>query len=143
MIDINEIRLLRMRETHTQKTIKKALFIVISIIFPLIELIANILQILSFINLNNSYFDFSIGVLIALILGSLICTWGMVSVCYLGIVCIKILLMGKLFFIFLILFLLKTDFSNIFNYNLVFNVVGYGTFYTLIIVYKIYPKGII
>ena len=142
--EIYELRLLDMPETQRQKNIKKALFIVISIIFPIIEFITNIIQIFYFIN-GSKYFDGIRAIFIGLTLGSLICTWGMVSVCYLRFLCIKFLLFFKFNFIVFILIYLygENRTNNNFNYYLVFNIIGYGLFYTLIIIYKVFPKGII
>ena len=142
--EIYELRLLVMNETPRQKKIKKALFILISIIFPLIEFITNIMQIFFFIK-GKKNFDGIIAGLIAFTLGSLICTWGMVSVCYLRLLCIKFLLLIKFFIIVLILMLLYVEkrTNKHCYYYFVFNIIGYGLFYTLIIVYKVYPKGII
>ena len=71
----------------------------------------------------------------------------MVSVCFLEKQCIKVLLFFKTLVIIILIYFLyqiyEYESNNNFYFNLVFNVIGYGLFYTLIAVYKVYPKGII
>ena len=141
--DINELILLNIQETQMQKTIKKFLFIIISIIIPLLEIIGIVFQTIdSFKNDTSHEIIFSAKTLIGFFtLISLISTWAMVSVCYLEKKCISVMLIIKLFSIFIIL-MINSENEN-FNYYLVFNTLGYGIFYTLVILYKIFPKGII
>ena len=149
--DINELMILRIMETQTQKIIKKALFIVISIVYPLIEIIFMIFQTknafeeddpdyyeykdeidyVSFYNIALGLFSF----------GSLLCTWGMVSTCYLEINCLRTVLVIKIICI-IITFLILAPLNNFINY-LVYGTLIFGSFFTLIIVYKVFPKGII
>ena len=141
--DINELILLNIQETQMQKTIKKFLFIIISIIIPLLEIIGIVFQTIDSFKNDTSYeIIFSAKTFIGFFtLISLISTWAMVSVCYLEKKCISVMLIIKLFSIFIIL-MINSENEN-FNYYLVFNTLGYGIFYTLVILYKIFPKGII
>ena len=145
--------LLNIRETQMKKDIKKILFIFISIIFPLIEIISLILLVIDIKKTKFKDID-SIGDLAVIIIFSfisLIFTWGMVGVCYLERYCIKILLTLKGMIIFAsiyICFIISNRYDyryELYNfyYYLVFYVIGYGIFFTLIIVYKTFPKGII
>ena len=73
--------------------------------------------------------------------GSFFCTLSMVSICYLEVKCLIPLLSSKLsLIIFIIIFSFPSDDNY---YILVFNVIGYGIFYTLILVYESFRKGII
>ena len=141
--DINELIILNIAETQIQKTIKKFLFIIISIIIPLLEIIGIVFQTIDSFKNDSSYeIIFSQKLFIALFnLISLIITWAMVSLCYLEKTCISAMLTIKLFSIFFIL-VINSENKN-FNYYLVFNILGYGIFYTLVILYEIFPKGII
>ena len=141
--DINELIILNIAETQIQKTIKKFLFIIISIIIPLLEIIGIVFQTIDSFKNDSSYEIINskktfIGFFTLI---SLISTWAMVSVCYLEKKCILVMLIIKFFSIFTIL---ATNSENEnFNYYLVFNILGYGIFYTLVILYEIFPKGII
>ena len=147
MEDIHDLILLNIRETLTQKRIKKILFIIISIIYPSVEIIFIVFQIMnSFKEGNKDYDDNNILSPIRIFLGlfslgSLFCTWGMVSVCYLEKNCLRTLIFIKITFT-IINFLILTQFNN-FDYFLVYGTLIFGSFITLIIVYKVFPKGII
>ena len=135
--------LFNIAETQTQKAIKKVLFIIISTIIPLLEIIGLAFQTIdNFKNDSNPEIIISTKTFILLFtLISLICTWAMVSSCYLKIKNIIFMLILKLISIFTILVMIS-DNEN-FNYNLVFNILSYGIFYTLVILYKMFPKGVI
>ena len=137
-----------------QKDIKKILFIFISIIFPLIEIISLILLVIDIKKTKFKDIDemnAGLGFIILFSFISLIFTWGMVGVCYLERYCIKILLTFKGIIVFASIYICFVinyrydDFYKLYNfyYYLVFYVIGYGIFFTLIIVYKTFPKGII
>ena len=143
--EINDLILLNIAETQTQKIIKKILFIIIEIIIPLTEIIFLFSQnlVLLFRDEYSIYSlrmeDYMLGFFS---FSSLICTWGMISVCYLEKKCLSILLSMKIGFIFLqcLVYLTKNEkFSTYFVYIILL----YGTFFTLIFIYKIFPKGII
>ena len=141
--EINEIIILHVKETEMQKQLKKVIFCFISIIIPFLEFIIIILQ---YTNMIYSMDRFSrvdfIEILLAVFsIGSLFCTWGMMSVCYYYFKCILTLLIIKTILIVSIIFI-GTNSDN-FYYYLVFNIIGYGTYYTLIIVYKSFLKGIL
>ena len=130
--DINDLILLNIAETQTQKIIKKFLFIIIEIIIPLIEIIVLFLQNLNLLSREEDYVykaemdNFMFGFFT---LSSLICTWGLISVCYLEKKCLWILLTMKIGFIFLqclICLAKKEKFSTYF----VFIILFYGTFFT-------------
>ena len=144
-MDIHEFLILNIRETLTQKRIKKALFIVISIIYPLLEIIYTIFQTkysfkfdddLDFVSASKIFYGL-------FALGSLFCTWGMVSVCYLENVCLRTLLLFKIFFIIITFLVMTAGDNDKFYELLVYGILFFGSFITLIIVYKVFPKGII
>ena len=141
--DIQELMILNIRETLTQKRIKKVLFIIISIIYPLIEIIFIIIQTLYAFKFNEeSDFLSPSNVFYGLFsLGSLFCTWGMVSVCYLEKKCLLTLIITKIIFN-IMTFLILID-NKKFYYFLVYGTLIFGSFITLIIVYKVFRKGII
>ena len=149
MFDLNELILLNQNETNLEKNIKKVLFIFILIIIPIFEIIALILQAIDIFNTVQKKFErniynsdiFLLGAITFCSFISLICTWSMMSVCYNDSKCIIVISILKNIFI-IILFLISYDSDN-FYYYLVFNVVGYGIFYTLLIIYKTFKKGIL
>ena len=140
---IEELRLLFINETEMEKQIKKYLFIVISIIIPIIEFLIEILQLKNMRESVDNYdrYDTSLTFVTFFSFFSLFCTWGMISVCFFKVQTISILLVLKAIS-FIILLLISTVFPN-FYYYLVFNIILYGLYYTLIIVYKIFKKSII
>ena len=140
---IEELRLLFINETEMEKQIKKYLFIVISIIIPILELLIEILQLKNMRESVDNYdrYDTSLTFVTFFSFFSLFCTWGMISVCFFKVKTISILLVLKAIS-FIILLLISTVFPN-FYYYLVFNIILYGLYYTLIIVYKIFKKSII
>ena len=143
--EIIEYRLLLINETQMQKIIKKIIFIIISIIFPIMEIVLLIYQAIIIFNDKKEsiiYNNFvSIAVYGFLSFGSFFCTLSMVSVCYLEVKCLAAMLTSKLsLIIFIIIFSFPSDDNY---YILVFNVIGYGIFYTLILVYESFRKGII
>ena len=151
IIELNEFIILNQNETQMEKEMKKIIFIFISIIFPLIEILALIIQMIDIynkvalkINDDEDWFNgdmfYPIGVGF-FTFGSLIFTWGMVSVCYLEKKCLVNILILKLIVIAIILFLSQSSVN--FAYYLVYNVIGYGVFFTLIIVFKAFKKGIV
>ena len=151
IIELNEFRILNQNETQMEKEMKKIIFIFISIIFPLIEILALIIQMIDIynkvakkINDDEDWFNgdmfYPIGVGF-FTFGSLIFTWGMVSICYLEKKCLVNVLILKLIVIAIILLLSQSSVN--FVYYLVFNVIGYGVFFTLIIVFKAFKKGIV
>ena len=139
----NELRLAR-RERKLEKQIKKVIFLFISIIFPLFEFPFLIFQSIS-IHYNSTksyslYLDiyFSkifIGVFSLL---SMMCTWSMINICYHKGKYIYRTLIAKIVFIVFILGL--TFQSTYFNYYLIFNVIGYGIFYNMVIIYSLFKK---
>ena len=146
--DLIQLLILIRNETEIEKKLKKIIFIFISILFPLFEIIALIYQTVDIF--NNINFDdksfFINGIIIRLAISlfsftSLLCSWSMMSVCYDEFKCIKIILIVKFFLIILILILSGS--STNFYYYLVFNVLGYGMYFTFIIIYKSFKKGII
>ena len=146
--DLIQFLILNRNETEIEKKLKKIIFIFISILFPLFEIIALIYQIVD--SFHNIDFDerllFIEGIFIRPAVSffsftSLICSWSMMSVCYNELKCIKVILVIKTILIILILFLSSA--STNFNYYLVFNILGYGLYYTFIIIYKAFKKGII
>ena len=144
-IDVHEYIILNIRETLTQKRIKKALFIIISIVYPLLEIIYTIFQTIYSYKLDDD-FDFISPSKICyglFTLGSLFCTWGMVSVCYLEKLCLRNLLFFKIFFIIITFLILTLGKSDKYYNLLVYGTLFFGSFITLIIVYKVFPKGII
>ena len=50
IIELNEFRILNQNETQMEKEMKKIIFIFISIIFPLIEILALIIQMIDIYN---------------------------------------------------------------------------------------------
>ena len=142
--DINDLNLLNIAETQTQKIIKKILFIIIEIIFPFAEIIF-FFQNLHLLYGDNVYSS-SLGLIFFMIcfpaFSSLLCTWGIISVCYLEKKCLKPLLLIKIGFIFTqcLVYLIE---GEKFTYYVVYIILFYGTFFTLICIYKIFPKGII
>ena len=146
--DINELRLLNISETKIEKQLKKIIFIFIIIVIPIIEIINIIFETINIferfeINGKKNYINSEgfHGVVVVLCnLGSLFCTWGLMSVCYYNYQCILILIIIKSVFIFI--FLLINKISDNFHYYLVFNVIIYGIYYTLIIIYRVFKKGI-
>ena len=137
--EINEIRLLYINESEMEKQLKRVIFLFISLIIPVLEIIILTLQIINIYD-DNIRIDFYILLLAFCSLFSLFCTWGMMSTCYYNNKCIIVLLIIKTFFI--MIFLLLCSNKPNFKYSLVFNIIGYGVFYTLIIVYKVFKKGI-
>ena len=132
-----ELRLLNVNETEMEKKLKKIIFLFISIVFPLFEFISLSLQLVSMYNTAKQYdiFIFSLSFI------SFLCTISMMGVCYDKSKCVVIMIIVKTLFI--ILLLLISTYSQYFGYYLVFNVIGYGIFYTLIFVYKSFKKGFI
>ena len=141
--EIEELRLLFINETELEKQMKKYLFIVISIIMPIIELLISIFQIKNMIESVDDYDKYGIYLTFITFFSflSLFCTWGMISVCFFNINTIIVLLILK-GMSFISLVLISTVFPNFFYY-LVFNTILYGLYYTLIIVYKIFKKSIL
>ena len=140
--DINDLNLLNIAETQTQKTVKKILFIIIEIIFPIAEIIF-FFQNLDLLFRDDSSFGFEFELLrICFPFSSLLCTWGMISICYLEKKCIRFLLPIKIGFIFTQCLVYQIE-GEKFTYYFVYIILFYGTFFTLICIYKIFPKGII
>ena len=67
----------------------------------------------------------------------------MVSVCYLENVCLRTLLLFKIFFIIITFLVMTAGDNDKFYELLVYGILFFGSFITLIIVYKVFPKGII
>ena len=141
--EIEELRLLFIEETEMEKQLKKYLFIVLSIIMPILELLIGIFQIKNMIESVDDYDKYGIDLTFVTFFSflSLFCTWGMISVCFFNLKTIIVLLIIKGISI-IILLLISTVFPN-FYYYLVFNTILYGLYYTLIIVYKIFKKSIL
>ena len=141
--EINEIIILHVKETEMQKQLKKVIFCFISIIIPILEFIIIILQYINMIYSMDGFLSVEfIEIMLAIFsIGSLFCTWGMMSVCYYYFKCILTLLIIKTILIVSIIFININ--SDNFYYYLVFNIIGYGIYYTLIIVYKSFLKGIL
>ena len=141
--EIEELRLLFIEETEMEKQLKKYLFIVLSIIMPILELLIDIFQIKNMIESVDDYDKYGIDLTFVTFFSflSLFCTWGMISVCFFNLKTIIVLLIIKGISI-IILLLISTVFPN-FYYYLVFNTILYGLYYTLIIVYKIFKKSIL
>ena len=148
--ELRELRIMSQNETLLEKRIKKTIFIFIAIIFPLFEIFEFILHTKNiYIEVeekeknNNGFHGEMIlpSIILFFQLCSLICTWTMVSVCYLEKRCIIFMLILKIFFIIIIL-MLCTNLAN-YNYYYFFNIIGYGLFYLLIIIYNSFKKGII
>ena len=142
--EMEEFRLLFINETEMQKQLKIVIFIFISIVYPILELIIT-LQIINIIDTMKNSEQKRIDVFIIIevclfLLFSLLGTVGMISECFSKIKTISILLILKSIFIILFFFIIKS-YPN-FSYYLVFNIITYGSFYTLIIVYKIFRKSI-
>ena len=133
-----ELRLLRINETQMEKQLKKIIFLFISLIFPLFEFISLILQLLNMfdtVQAELTYFIFCLSFI------SFLCTISMMGVCYDNLKCVIIMLSVKAVVIVLLLRIGYT--SKYFHYYLVFNVIGYGIFFTLIFIYKSFKKGFI
>ena len=141
--EIEELRLLFIEETEMEKQLKKYLFIVLSILMPILELLIDIFQIKNMIESVDDYDKYGIDLTFVTFFSflSLFCTWGMISVCFFNLKTIIVLLIIKGISI-IILLLISTVFPN-FYYYLVFNTILYGLYYTLIIVYKIFKKSIL
>ena len=143
--DINELILLNIAETQTQKLIKKILFIIIEIIFPIAEIFLFFFQNLDLTS-KNGHYNSRLRIEYYMIsfpsFSSLLCTWGLISVCYLEKKCIKLLLSIKIGFIFSQCLVYMAE-GQKFNYYFVYIILFYGTFFTLICIYNIFPKGII
>ena len=141
--EIEELRLLFIEETEMEKQLKKYLFIVLSILMPILELLIDIFQIKNMIESVDDYDKYGIDLTFVTFFSflSLFCTWGMISVCFFNLKTILVLLIIKGISI-IILLLISTVFPN-FYYYLVFNTILYGLYYTLIIVYKIFKKSIL
>ena len=141
--EIEELRLLFIEETEMEKQLKKYLFIVLSIIMPILELLIGIFQIKNMIESVDDYDKYGVDLTFVTFFSflSLFCTWGMISVCFFNLKTIIVLLIIKGISI-IILLLISTVFPN-FYYYLVFNTILYGLYYTLIIVYKIFKKSIL
>ena len=138
--EINELRLLYINESEMEKQLKKVIFLFISLIIPVLEIIILILQEV-YIYENEEIRDIFKLISGVCSLISLFCTWGMMNICYYNYKCIVNLIIIKTIIIFI--FLNICYYTSIFYYFLVFNIIGYGIFYTLIIVYKAFKKGII
>ena len=138
--EINELRLLHINESEMEKQLKRVIFLFISLIIPVLEIIIIILQII-YIYDNERIEEGKRALSAICSLLSLFCTWGMMSTCYYNYNCIIILIIIKSFFMFT--FLIVWSESPYFYSILVFNIIGYGIFYTLIMVYKAFRKGII
>lgn len=143
--EMEEFRLLFINETEMQKQLKIVIFIFISIVYPILELIIITLQIINIIDTMKNSEQKRIDVIIIVevclfLLFSLLCTVGMMSACFSKIKTISILLILKSIFIILFFFIIES-YPN-FSYYLVFNIITYGSFYTLIIVYKTFRKSI-
>ena len=141
LADLNEIELLFIRESKLEEQIKKVIFVSISIVLPILEIIIIILQtknIFETSNDNDLVFKIFIGFLE---LCSIFCTWGLISICFNNMKGIIILLAIKIFFIFIFILII----SNIpfFKYYLTFDVILYGIFFTLIFIYKSFRKSIL
>ena len=141
--EIEELRLLFIEETEMEKQLKKYLFIALSILMPIIELLIDIFQIKNMIESVDDYDKYGVDLTFVTFFSflSLFCTWGMISVCFFNLKTIIVLLIIKGISI-IILLLISTVFPN-FYYYLVFNTILYGLYYTLIIVYKIFKKSIL
>ena len=141
--EIEELRLLFIEETEMEKQLKKYLFIVLSILMPILELLIDIFQIKNMIESVDDYDKYGVDLTFVTFFSflSLFCTWGMISVCFFNLKTIIVLLIIKGISI-IILLLISTVFPN-FYYYLVFNTILYGLYYTLIIVYKIFKKSIL
>ena len=145
---IDELRYLIHNQTEIEKQIKKVVFLFITIIFPLYEFIFLILQEISFFynfqsqtNSNNNDINFLMALSLVLCLFSLMCTWSMMGVCYDKSKCVfRILFVKSLLIGFMLLIAYQTKY---FYYYLVFNILGYGLFFTLIMVYKSFKSGFI
>ena len=144
--EINDLILLNIAETQTQKLIKKILFIFIEIIFPITEIIFLFFQNLAFHSIDGEYDEVTLGMddytLGFFTFSSLLCTWGIISVCYLEKNCLRVLLSMKMGFIFVQCLVYQTK-GRRFDHYFVYIILFYGTFFTLICIYKIFPKGII
>ena len=141
--EINDLLLLNIAETETQKRVKKGIFIFISIIFPITEIIFLTLLTIDIIkDVSESEIISPDSIALGLFtFFSLICSWGMISVCYLERKCVINLLFLKIgLIIFIAIFYLGCE--N-FNYYVSYTILFYGIFLTLIILYYIFPKGII
>ena len=141
LVDLNEIQLLFIRESKLEEQIKKVIFVSISIVLPILEIIIIILKAKNIFE-TAEHNDLSLKIIFgSLELCSLFCTWGLISICFNNMKGIIILLITKIFFIFtLILFISNEPF---FKYYLTFDVILYGIFFTLIFVYKAFRKPIL
>ena len=142
----NELRLAR-RERKLEKQIKKVIFLFISIIFPLFEFLILIFQpMIIYHNLaksNSLYVDISLSILFIGVFSllSIMCTWSMINICYHKGKNLYRALIAKIAFIVFIIGL--TFQTTYFNYYLIFNVIGYGIFYNMVIIYSLFKKKII
>ena len=142
----NELRLAR-RERELEKQIKKVIFLFISIIFPLFEFLILIFQpMIIYHNLaksNSLYVDISLRILFIGVFSllSIMCTWSMINICYHKGKNLYRALIAKIAFIVFIIGL--TFQTTYFNYYLIFNVIGYGIFYNMVIIYSLFKKKII
>ena len=142
----NELRLAR-RERKLEKQIKKVIFLFISIIFPLFEFLILIFQpMIIYHNLaksNSLYVDISLRILFIGVFSllSIMCTWSMINICYHKGKNLYRALIAKIAFIVFIIGL--TFQTTYFNYYLIFNVIGYGIFYNMVIIYSLFKKKII
>ena len=141
MMDNNlmELRLLNVNETEKEKKFKKIVFLFISIIFPLFELISLLLH---FANIYKTKDDFYL-IFFTVSFISFLLTVGMMSVCYDKNTAPVIICKTLIIIISLILVFSDDHQYHSSRYYLVFYVIGYGTFYTLIFVYKSFKKGLI
>ena len=147
-----ELRMLNEHETLTQKIIKKIIFIFISIIFPILEIIGLIFQSIDIchelyleVDRNKIYFIpiyiFRPCAIVFFTILSLICTWALISICFLDKKLIIILLTIKVALITIII-ILSLSLSNVKKY-FIYNLLGYAIFYIFILIYKSFKKGII
>ena len=142
----NELRLAR-RERKLEKQIKKVIFLFISIIFPLFEFLILIFQpMIIYYNLaksNSLYVEISLSILFIGVFSllSIMCTWSMINICYHKGKNLYRALIAKIAFIVFIIGL--TFQTTYFNYYLIFNVIGYGIFYNMVIIYSLFKKKII
>ena len=140
---MNQLLILSQNETQQQKRIKKTLFIFISIVFPIIEILYIILETKDLIenNTTNLYFELNYSIFYFFSFASILCTWAMMSCCYNEIKNIILFIFLKIAFTIIALFYIRKE-VNI-HYYLVFNAIGYGIFFTLISLHKTFKKGVI
>ena len=144
---IDELRSLIHNQTEIEKQIKKVVFLFITVVFPLYEFIFLTLQGISLFynlesqsdsNINEGLLEV-LSLIVSLI--SIMCTWSIMGVCYDKSKCVYIVLFVKSLLIGFILVIAYQ--TNYFCYYLIFNTLGYGLYFTLIMVYKSFKSGFI